>query len=83
MVMLRSGIFKICENDMHRTGNLGLKMGVSRAAHTQYHMHIWNYPPPPPRSPRGHPAQNRCITVTENNNADYMSGDNRHVYTAR
>ena len=35
--------FKICENDR----NLGLKMGVSRAAHTQY-AYIWEYPPPPP-----------------------------------
>ena len=40
---------KICENDMFRIGNLGLKMGVSRAAHTQY-AYIWKYPPPPPRS---------------------------------
>ena len=35
--------FKICENDMLRNGNLGLKMGVSRAAHTQY----GSSPPPP------------------------------------
>ena len=28
--------FYICENDMLRAGNVGLKMGVSRAAHTQY-----------------------------------------------
>ena len=28
-------------------GNLGLKIGVSRAAHTQY-AYIWQYPPPPP-----------------------------------
>ena len=31
---------------MLRNGNLGLKMGVSRAAHTQY-ANIWKYPPPP------------------------------------
>ena len=37
MVMLRNGFFgNICENDMLRNGNSGLKMGVSRAAHTQY-----------------------------------------------
>ena len=35
----------ICENDMLRNGNSGLKMGVSRAAHTQYAC-IWKYPPP-------------------------------------
>ena len=33
-------------NDMLRTGNLGLKIGVSRGAHTQY-AYIWKYPPPP------------------------------------
>ena len=38
----------ICENDMLRNGNSGLKMGVSRAAHTQY-AYIWKYSPPPPR----------------------------------
>ena len=32
---------------MLRTGNLGLKMGVSRAAHTQYALY-GNTPPPPP-----------------------------------
>ena len=37
----------ICENDMLRNGNSGLKMGVSRAAHTQY-AYNWKYPPPPP-----------------------------------
>ena len=37
----------ICENDMLRNGNSGLKMGVSLAAHTQY-AYIWKYPPPPP-----------------------------------
>ena len=49
MVMLRNGFFcvEICENDMLRNGNSGLKMGVSRAAHTQY-AYIWKYPPPPP-----------------------------------
>ena len=36
---------------MLRIGNLGLKMGVSRAAHTQY-AYIWKYPPPPPRVQR-------------------------------
>ena len=40
----------ICENDMRRNENLGLKKGVSRAAHTQY-AYIWKYPPPPPRAP--------------------------------
>ena len=34
IVMFRNEIFVICENDMLRSGNLGLKMGVSRAAHT-------------------------------------------------
>ena len=29
------------------SGKLGLKMGVSKMAHTQY-AHIWKYPPPPP-----------------------------------
>ena len=32
---------------MLRNGNSGLKMGVSRTAHTQY-AYIWKYPPPPP-----------------------------------
>ena len=36
MVMLRNGFLVICENYMLRNGNSGLKMGVSRAAHTQY-----------------------------------------------
>ena len=31
--------FAICENYMHRNGNLGLKNGVSPAAHTQYAIH--------------------------------------------
>ena len=31
---LERNSFVICENDMLRNGNLGLKMGVSRAAHT-------------------------------------------------
>ena len=39
--------FVICENDLLRNGNSGLKMGVSRAAHTQY-AYICKYPPPPP-----------------------------------
>ena len=39
--------FEICEDDMLRNGNSGLKMGVSLAAHTQY-AYIWKYPPPPP-----------------------------------
>ena len=38
----------ICENYMLRYENLGLKMGISRAAHTRY-AYIWKYPPPPPR----------------------------------
>ena len=62
MMMLRSGFFVvvICENYMLRSGyflsfvkmimlrsrNLGLKMGVSHAAHTQY-AYIWRCPPPP------------------------------------
>ena len=29
-----------CENDMLRSGNLGLKMGVSPTAHTQYDMEV-------------------------------------------
>ena len=34
---------------MLRNGNSGLKMGVSRAAHTQYHnMHTYGSTPPPP-----------------------------------
>ena len=37
----------ICENYMLRNGNSGLKMGASRAAHTQY---AYKYPPPPPRA---------------------------------
>ena len=37
----------ICENDMLRNRNLGLKMGVSCAAHTQYA--YMEDPPPPPR----------------------------------
>ena len=37
----------ICENYMLRNGNSGLKMGVSRAAHTQY-AYIMEVPPPPP-----------------------------------
>ena len=32
---------------MLRTGNLGLKMGVSRAAHTQYAYMYMEVPPPP------------------------------------
>ena len=47
MVMLRSGIFWHWWNDMLRTGNLGLKIGVSRAAHTQYALY-GSTPPPPP-----------------------------------
>ena len=39
---------EICENYMLRNGNSGLKMGVSRAAHTQY-AYIMEVPPPPPR----------------------------------
>ena len=31
---------------MLRIKNLGMKMGVSRTAHTQY-AYIWKYPPPP------------------------------------
>ena len=46
MVMLRTGFLVICENYMLRNGNLGLKVEVSRAAHTQY-ADIWKYPPPP------------------------------------
>ena len=39
----------ICETDMLRIGNLGLKMGVSHAVHIQYaHVHIWKYQLPPP-----------------------------------
>ena len=42
----------ICENDMLRNGNSGLKMGVSRAVHTQYAYKKSygspKYPPPPP-----------------------------------
>ena len=36
MFMLWNKIFLslFCENDMLRNGNLGLKMGVSRVAHT-------------------------------------------------
>ena len=49
MVMLRNGLFLVIyENYMLQNGNSGLKMGVSRAAHTQY-AYIWKYPPPPPR----------------------------------
>ena len=33
---------------MLRIGNLGLKMGVSRAAHTQYAYIYGSTPPPPP-----------------------------------
>ena len=43
----------ICENYMLRNGNSGLKMGVSRAAHTQY-AYIWKYPPPPPHGSFNH-----------------------------
>ena len=51
MVILRDTDFLvICENDMLRNGNSGLKMGVSRAEHTQYAYIIWKYPPPPPGS---------------------------------
>ena len=41
-----------CKMVMLRSGNLGLKMGVSRAAHTQcaYNV-IWKYPLPPPPPP--------------------------------
>ena len=39
--------FVICENDMLRNGNSGLKMGVSRATHTN--MHTYGSTPPPPR----------------------------------
>ena len=38
-----TGFLVICENYMLRNGNSGLKMGVSRAAHTQY----GSTPPPP------------------------------------
>ena len=31
---LEQKYFAICENDMLQNGNLGLKMGVSHAAHT-------------------------------------------------
>ena len=56
LVMLRNGFFFcvcVCENDMLRNGTSGLKMGVSRAAHTQY-AYIWKYPPPPPPGSYGH-----------------------------
>ena len=39
--------FVICENDMLRNGNSGLKMGVSRAAHIP-NMHAYASTPPPP-----------------------------------
>ena len=46
----------ICENDMLQNGNSGLKMGVSRVAHTQY-AYIWKHPlPPPPPLPRDEAA---------------------------
>ena len=53
MVMLRNGFFlEICENDMLRYGNSGLKMGVSRAAHTRYaYMEVYPPPPPPGNNP--------------------------------
>ena len=37
---------------MLRIGKLGLKMGVYRAAHTQY-AYIFEVPPPPPPRGRG------------------------------
>ena len=39
----------ICENDMLWSGNLGLKMGVSKMAHTQY---AHGSAPPPPLGPQ-------------------------------
>ena len=39
-------IFVICENDILRSGNLGMKMGVSRAEHIP-NMHMEVRPPPP------------------------------------
>ena len=39
----------ICENYMLRNGNLGLKMGVSRAVHSN--MHAYGSTPPPPVNP--------------------------------
>ena len=40
--------YHICENDMHRDKNLGLKMGVSSVAHTYHAIHT-ECPPPPPQ----------------------------------
>ena len=46
IVMLRNGFFcvEICENDMLRNGNSGLKMGVSRGTYPI----CMEVPPPPP-----------------------------------
>ena len=52
MVMLRNGFFgNLWKLYMLRNGNLGLKMGVSRAAHTlPICIHMEVPPPPPPRA---------------------------------
>ena len=51
MVMLRNRFLgNLWKWYMIRNGNSGLKMGVSRAAHTQY-AYLWKYPPPPPPPP--------------------------------
>ena len=53
MVMLRNGFFlEICENDMLRNGNSGLKWG-SLARHIP-NMHMAVTPPPPPNAHETH-----------------------------
>ena len=42
----RAEYFKICENYMLRNGNVGLKMGVSRAAHIPNMRYMEVAPPP-------------------------------------
>ena len=65
MVMLRKDFFVvvICENNMLRNGNSGLKMGVSRAAHTQY-AYVWKNPPPPGGGPSYFPDSTAQISLS-------------------
>ena len=55
----------ICENDMLWSGNLGLKMGVSKMAHTQY-AHIWKCPP------GGGGGGGRWVVITQRRSGQWM-----------
>ena len=59
----------ICENDMHRNGNLGFKMGVSPVAHVPT-MQYTRSPPPP-----GGGGGLEAVKYKENNMKTYDTVD--------